>query len=170
MTALGRYGPDEIGRVHLTVWRQAYRGIIADAFIDGLTEEGAVALWRDILARPETRPARRLVAIAPDKSVAGMVAWGLSRDADPVVPDELFAIDVLEEHHGTGLADLMLLESIGETSTQMLWVLDKNALARSFYRRHGFVEQDTRRYHDEFQADELLMIRGGMGISQRRPS
>jgi ribosomal protein S18 acetylase RimI-like enzyme len=151
---------EQIGHVHFTVWQQAYRGIISETFLDGLSVEGAVDLWREILTRPETRPAMRLVAIAPDRAIAGMIAWGPSRDVKAVVPDELYAIDVLRDHHGTGLADLMLLDSIGEDGAQMLWVLTANQRARSFYRRHGFVEQDRRRHHAGMQADEMLMIRG----------
>jgi ribosomal protein S18 acetylase RimI-like enzyme len=150
---------EQIGYVHYTVWDQAYRGIISEAFLETLSVEGAVDFWREVLTQPDTRPAMRLVAIAPDETIAGMIAWGPSRDADAVLPDELYAIDVLRDHHGSGLADLMLLNSIGEESAQLVWVLTNNGRARSFYRRHGFVEQDQLRHEEALQADEMLMIR-----------
>jgi ribosomal protein S18 acetylase RimI-like enzyme len=148
-----------IGRVHVTVWRQAYAGIIDDAFLQSLTVDEAVALWREILADPKTRPARRLVGIAPDGHIVGMIASGASRDESPATSNELHAIDVLKEHHGTGLADMMMLASVGEIGPQMLWVLADNERAQSFYRRYGFADTTTRRHHDAFKADEVLMVR-----------
>jgi ribosomal protein S18 acetylase RimI-like enzyme len=135
--------------------------VISEKFLRSLTVENSIGLWRDILARPETRPASRLVGVGPDGTIAGMVAWGASRDENPVVGDELLAIDVLSDHHGTGLADLLLMNSIGESSPQMLWVLTANARAQAFYRRYGFLDAGSRQHLDEFEADEMLMLRSG---------
>lgn len=88
-----------------------------------------------------------------------MVAWGPSRDESPPADDELYAIDVLKEHHGSGLADMMMLASVGETGPRMLWVLTGNGRARAFYRRYGFTDTSILEHHDPFNADNLLMTR-----------
>lgn len=155
-----RSDADELGQVHLTVWWRAYASILSADYLASLTLAGSISHWREILAAHEADPSGRLVGLAPDGSIVGMMAWGASRDADPVIADELWAIDILDVHHGTGLADLLLLSSIGSVSPQMLWVLDANRRAQGFYRRHGFRDQGARQHHDLFDADLLLMTRG----------
>jgi ribosomal protein S18 acetylase RimI-like enzyme len=150
---------EAIGRVHVAVWREAYAGLIADAFLQSLTVAGSVDLWREVLTDPTSRPAQRLVGVGPDGQIAGMIAWGPSRDESPAVASELHAIDILAAHRGTGLADLMMLASIGETSPQMLWVLVDNRRAQAFYRRYGFSDTETRAHIEAFEADHALLVR-----------
>ena len=149
----------EIGSVHLAVWRQAYAGILPADYLSSLTVESNVARWHDLLGSGDAWRVERLVGLDPAGAIVGMVAWGASRDDDPVVPAELHAIDILESHHGTGLADLLLSNSIGSVGPQMLWVLVANARARACYRRYGFVERVTRQHHDLFDSELMLMTR-----------
>ena len=157
-------GPDindaaEIGRVHLAVWGQAYVGILPEDYLASLTVESNIARWQHLLASDEADRVDRLVGLAPDGSIVGLVAWGASRDDDPAAPSELHAIDILESHHGSCLADLLLSNSIGFVGAQMLWVLVVNERAQACYRRYGFVDEGTRQHHDLFNAELLLMTR-----------
>lgn len=36
---------EAIGRVHLAVWRQAYVGLIDEAFLQSLTLDASIELW-----------------------------------------------------------------------------------------------------------------------------
>jgi GNAT superfamily N-acetyltransferase len=76
--------------VHVQAWQHAYRGIIADAFLDGLTLEARRTMWWEVLADP---PAGTQVMVAEeDGTVVGFVgvgpadvAWANTDDVGRVV-------------------------------------------------------------------------------------
>ena len=59
---------------------------------------------------------------------------------------------------GTGVADLLLAELVGLRDAT-LWVVEANARARSFYTRHGFVDEGGRSTHEATGTPEIRMIR-----------
>lgn len=141
---LRRAVPDDapaIADVHVRSWRQAYRGIVPDAVLDGLSVERRTAFWRESLAQgaPE-------VWVAEDaaEGIVGWVAFAASRDADAAPgTGEVRAIYVLEGFWSAGVgralwstARLRLAE--GGFSSATLWVLAENARAIRFYRAAGF--------------------------------
>lgn len=75
-------------------------------------------------------------------------------------------LNVLAAHHGTGLADLLLAELVGERAAY-LWVLDGNARAQAFYRRHGFAVDGATKPHPPTGTTELRMVRAGAGGERR---
>lgn len=80
-----------IAAVRTRSWRTAYRGLIPDAFLDGLSASPAEAFWREKLLRG---PSETFVA----EESNGMIGWissGKSRDPDALAADaEVFAIYV----------------------------------------------------------------------------
>lgn len=68
---------------------------------------------------------------------AAMVLAGTGLSEGDLPERELFAIYLDERVYGTGLADRLLHEVLGDAPA-VLWVLDGNARAEAFYRRHGF--------------------------------
>ena len=62
-----------MGRIHVRAWQTAYRGVMPDAYLDGLVVEERTAMWRDRLARPGLPP---LLVAALDDAVAGFAAVG----------------------------------------------------------------------------------------------
>jgi len=60
-------------------------------------------------------------------------------------PWELRAVNVLEAHHGSGLADL-LMEQLAGDEPATLWVVRGNEGAVAFYRRHGFRADGTAKW------------------------
>jgi len=91
---------DRLGAVHVQVWREAYAGIMAADYLAGLDPVAGAARWRELL-QDSTRSV--LVGTA-DGEVVGFAFAGPSRDDPPVPEFELYAINVLAAHHGTGLA------------------------------------------------------------------
>ena len=96
-------------------------------------------------AREAARPHRR-----PD--AVGAQAEAMTSDARLRAPAEaaqtalpgreLYALYVLAEAHGTGVADALLARAVGDGPCR-LWVLAVNGRARAFYRRHGFADIDV---------------------------
>jgi ribosomal protein S18 acetylase RimI-like enzyme len=149
---------DELGRVHMAVWRDAYAGIMPDDYLAGLSDERCAASWRAVAARPADAPGRTLVVIDADGQLAGFGSAGPSRDDAPPTEWELYAVNLAGRARGTGVADRLLVELLGERDAT-LWVVEANARARAFYARHGFVDEGARAEHPDTGTPEMRMVR-----------
>jgi ribosomal protein S18 acetylase RimI-like enzyme len=147
---------DELGRVHVRVWQEAYAGLMPDDFLAGLDPTVGPAQWRGRITDPAS-PVRWWIA-RDDGGIAGMATSGPPRDDDAPVPLELYAINVLRRAHGTGLADDLMAHAIGDRSAY-LWVFDRNARALAFYRRHRFVDEGGRKPEPNSDLVEVRMVR-----------
>lgn len=148
---------DELGRVHVQVWREAYAGHMPDDYLAGLSVEERARLWRSAASDADTA-ARTLVAHDADGQIVGFISSGPSRDEDAPTEWELYAVNLLERVHGSGLADELMTRALGDRPAT-LWVLEDNARAQAFYRRHGFEPEGARTAHEATQAPEIRMIR-----------
>lgn len=72
-----------IARVHVASWRMAYRGVIADATLDSLSESKRAAMWAERLKTLAVDPALReeslFVASDTDDDVVGFARGGRAR-------------------------------------------------------------------------------------------
>jgi ribosomal protein S18 acetylase RimI-like enzyme len=124
----------QIARIHVASWRKAYRGLIADAELDGLSVHERTAQWRERLRLG----AEMLVALRGG-TVAGFCA--LRRTASEPVEIGALYLDPVVFREGIGT--LLMNETIARPRAAdepevTLWVLAGNAPARVFYARHGF--------------------------------
>lgn len=133
-----------IAEVHVLTWQVAYRGMIPDAFLDGLSVSQRTDNWRRIINELDPPATGALVAlIGPE--VVGFVHFCPSRDgdADPNV-GEVTAIYVQPAHWSKGIGRGLLqravvsLEEAGYSSAT-LWVIDGNARACRFYDDGGWM-------------------------------
>ena len=129
-----------VATVHVRSWQSAYRGIVADAYLDSLSIDRRESVWRESIRRgtPEIWVAEI------DSRVVGWTAFGPSRDQD-ARPEtgELEAIYLLPSHWATGVGRALLLITRRRLiergfSTATLWVLTHNARAIHFYTAGGF--------------------------------
>jgi GNAT superfamily N-acetyltransferase len=139
-----------VARVHIRSWRVAYRGLIAQAYLDSLKPE----VWAAKYGFQRTGPDRPITLLAVDgDSIRGVVMSGPTRDLDmrdtPNI-GELLAIYVDPEHWDTGVGRLLVaatreqLRRDGFTEAA-LWVLDLNERARRFYECDGWALDGMRR-------------------------
>jgi ribosomal protein S18 acetylase RimI-like enzyme len=147
----------DVGRVHVEVWRQAYAALMRANVLAALDPEAAVERWRKALAQPPDE-VRRLVGIAPSGDVVAVAMSGPSRDRDAPTPWELWAVNVLDAHHGSGLADLLMEQLVGDEPAT-LWVVQGNERAVAFYRRHGFRADGTVKWDERTGTNEDRMVR-----------
>ena len=104
-----------------------------------------------------------LVATGPDGGIVGFAAAGPTRDEDAPTDWELYAINVLADHYGTGVADQLIIATLAERPAT-LWVVNDNVRAEAFYRRHGFSVEGATKLHDGTGASEIRMVRrSGVG-------
>jgi GNAT superfamily N-acetyltransferase len=130
----------DVAGVHVRSWRSAYRGLLADDYLDGLRPE--VMARRYTFGRVGVGVPSTLVAV-DGPAVCGLVTTGVGRDADLPNFGELMALYVDPAYVGTGVGRLLIaaarerLRRLGVAGA-LLWVLDGNARARRFYERDGW--------------------------------
>lgn len=143
---------DEVVRydeVRLDTWRSAYRGLVPDAFLDGLAVTAELTAARTAMAHD---PSRALHVAVLDGAVVGVAAAGPPRDddLDPDEVTELGALYVLPDHWGEGIGRALLEGVLARRPrpTQALWVLEANARSRAFYASCGFAPDGHRKVED----------------------
>lgn len=153
---------DTMGALHVEVWRQTYAGMMSAEALAALDPADRATMWRRIAENADAREVEGNVAqIAQHLSTGELVGFafvGPPRDDDAPTTTQLWAINVLATHHGTGVADRLLAETLGDRDG-FLWVAEANARARSFYRRHGFEPDGGRLRDEELAVDEIRMVR-----------
>jgi len=148
---------DELGRVHVQVWRETYVEHMPADFLAGLDPVKSADRWR-LRFEMDEPDGIVVVATALDGEIVGFASAGPTRDEDAPTQWELYAINVLAENHGTGVANQLIGAVIaGRPAT--LWVIQDNARAQSFYRRHGFSVEGATKAHAGTGAPEIRMIR-----------
>lgn len=132
---LGKVDALAIARLQFESWRNSYRDVLPDSYIDGAMEQDLITVWSD------WQDEKLVVgAIAGDGTLAGFAAYLMK---DPVYLDN-FHVD--REHHGTGVASGLFIAgaaAIEAAGGALLWltVLETNARARAFYAKMGGVER-----------------------------
>ena len=129
-----------IARVHVDAWRSTYRGVVPQAFLDGLSYRDREALWTRVLNTPP-RDSCLFVAEDAARGLVGFAHGARERTGHPTYEGELYAIYLLEAFQGRGLGrDLALAvvaSFIGHGIRSMLvWVLADNPACR-FYEALG---------------------------------
>jgi len=151
-----------IARVRVDGWRTAYRGIIPDAYLDGMQVEASTAMWERVLtAGPNTTSVH--VADHAGK-VVGFASGAMLAEPKHGLDAELVAIYLRREFQHAGLGRQLVGAVVEAQRAQgatglLTWVIAGNTAARVFYERLGgelLVEQP-------FQWDGLDLVEVGYG-------
>ena len=130
---------DEINgkaHVHCQAWKEAYAGLISQAFLDSRTAEQSEQRARKAFENGVLT----LVAKDGDR-VIGFADYGPYRGEDLEDTGEIYAIYVLKEYYGKGVGYALMkkaLEALGEIRQAAVWVLKGNERAIRFYERCGY--------------------------------
>jgi GNAT superfamily N-acetyltransferase len=137
----------DVARVHVRSWQAGYRGLLPDAYLDGLRPEERAARYN--FASENVRDTVTIVAV-DSKVICGFATTSPARDLDVPEDGELCALYVDPEWWGRGVgrtlieaARLRLVEM--EFGSAVLWLLAGNARADRFYRRHDWIPDGLRR-------------------------
>lgn len=131
-----------IAEVHVHAWQWAYRGLMPEAYLDGLSVEVREATWHRMLSDVPCKARVWLVEVRG--VVVGFSAAGPSRDMDaPSTTGELYAIYLERGALGFGIGRQLLLRAVTDLResgylTAMLWVLEPNERARRLYDAAGW--------------------------------
>lgn len=146
---------EALASVHIAAWQTAYRDIFPTAFLDGLDELARARWFERIIGG-----GRPVLVADTGMSVVGFCLPGQSDDPGW---GEVHAIYVQPEHWGAGHGRALLTEGEGEIfamglTRAMLWVIEQNVRARSFYERQGWSVAKP------FRIEEI----GGVQVTQVR--
>ena len=128
----------QIASLHTESWRNSYRNILPDAYLDSQIAEERLALWEDRLAAPGSD--RRHVLLAELHSeLAGFCCVLL--DEEPEWGACLDNLHVRPDLQGQGLGRQLFARATGWVTSEEpgwpihLWVFEANYSARRFYER-----------------------------------
>lgn len=82
---------EDIAGVHVRSWQAAYRGLIDQSVLDGLSVDERASGWRRILAEPLPTSLGTLVAVRDDHLI-GWASLGSGRDPDGLADGEVYGI------------------------------------------------------------------------------
>lgn len=126
---------EELSRVYEESWKQAYRGIIPQTYLDAIPHEQ----WAK---KPDADGMHTLVVLE-DGNIVGTSSFCRSRFQDTADFGEIVSIYFLPGYMGKGFGKPLLEAAVAELSALgfrdvFLWVLEENGRARHFYEKCGF--------------------------------
>jgi GNAT superfamily N-acetyltransferase len=161
---------EAIARVRVDSWRETYRGIIPQAYLDAMKLEQSRALWEKVLTAGSTA-----VSVFVAERGAEIVAFGSGNMlAEPKrgFDAELSAVYVRREFQRAGIGRRLVAETAVALSQRdrgasglIVWVIAGNKGARAFFERLGaelVVEQ-------AFQWDCMDLLEAGYGWRALEP-
>ena len=143
-----------IAEIGVRGWQAAYRGILPDALLYGLSIDARETAWRMMLENDEAGDAPAWLA-ERNGSAIGFLASGPPRDGDvPRPAAEVYAIYVIPDSWRSGAGRGLLTTAVDQwkvrgATTLALWVLEANARGRAFYEAMGW-RADGRRQEIAF--------------------
>jgi GNAT superfamily N-acetyltransferase len=154
---------DALGVAHIAIWRETYADLMPADFLASLSADRSAQRFRASVDEPDPGTVQ-LVGTA-DGVPVGFAMAGPTRDDPPDPPHELYVVNVLAEHHGTGLGERLLTGALTPTAGAgpvSLWVVRGNARARSFYARLGFTPDGRTKPHPGTGVIEERWVRRGV--------
>lgn len=140
---------EPVAQLHAESWRQTYRGMMADEFLDGDVVSNRSQVWRRRLTSPT---ANQLVCVATEgEELLGFVcAYGAD---DPRWGSLIDNLHVATPWKRRGVGQALMREASHWLCTHYarlgvyLWVMEENHAARRFYERlaaaHAGTEDKT---------------------------
>jgi ribosomal protein S18 acetylase RimI-like enzyme len=146
----------EIAAVHVRSWQAAYRGLLPQAYLDGLDPAQRTGQWEQVLSAADWSHGGTLVADAGGR-LSGFVSYGPARDddADSRRAGEIYAIYLMPAAWNEGIGRQLMAAALGRLGEAgfdkaLLWVLDSNARARRFYEAGSWLADGAAKQGDSF--------------------
>jgi len=148
---------NQIAELHARSWRESYRGIFSDTYLDSAVWEDRKKCWFDRLSDP--KPNQYVLVLTDSDSIEGFIcAFG---NYDPIWGTFIDNLHVSSSFKRKGLGKLLMQKVANWTMQNFpydglhLEVLEKNASAQSFYKSLGAVHQETRLWAPPFSEQKV---------------
>jgi GNAT superfamily N-acetyltransferase len=132
----------QIAQIHVTTWQDAYKGILPENFLNGLSVDRRANQWKESVKNNQTTGQNGLFVVSDNGKVYGFAACGAARDKEFSGYGELFAIYVTPEFQKHGYGQKLFekvktfLKAKGFTRAYV-WSLEKNTPAHNAYEKWG---------------------------------
>lgn len=154
---------EQIAELHAQSWRESYRGIFPDSFLDKTVWTDRKNCWLERLTKP--KPNQYVVVVIDNKTLIGFIcAFG---NQDPIWGTFIDNLHVSSSHKGQGIGKV-LMHKVAKWSMENypddgihLEVLEENSGARGFYESLGAIHHETRLWQPPSstrKVNELLYI------------
>jgi ribosomal protein S18 acetylase RimI-like enzyme len=148
----------EIANVHLNSWREAYKGLLPEDFLDKLplTFKRRLNMWTQVIEE-----GKEVILVAEGKpGIVGFASFGTARDLIFQDFAELNAIYLLKHFKSKGIGYSLLKNGLEAQKNKgfekaYCWVLENNPTIK-FYERTGAI------YGDRIKTDEI----GGQAVKE----
>ena len=130
-----------LAAIEVRSWRAAYRGLMPDAFLDGLSEAEKTAAWRQNLLKHGPSGRKRVCLALSNAGISGFVRVGPVMDEAEI--GLIYLLYVLPEQWSRGVGAVLMQAGMQELRDlgmreAILWVLRDNLRARRFYSTWAF--------------------------------
>lgn len=137
---------EDLAGVHVKAWRESYRGLLPDAFLNQMSEIAHARRFSRALLRLETNDI--ILAAGDRRGLVGYAAGGPSRKK-VIGEAEISTLYVLKSAQGCGLGEGLLLDTARALAAQglktlVISVLRDNLRARGFYEHLGGIADAPR--------------------------
>ena len=156
-----------IAELQVRAWQAAYRGLLPDALLAGLSIDGRERMWRKW---NDAHPLRVIWLAERGDALTGFVATGPSRDDDAEASTgEVYAIYIEPSLIGTGLGRRLFAHASDALRAQgftraTLWTLEGNARTHRFYEAAGW-RADGARKTERWEDCEPVEVRYARALS-----
>jgi GNAT superfamily N-acetyltransferase len=157
---------DNIAEAHIAGWQVGYRGLVADAFLDGEFAASRRSGWAARGQRlADDGPEEGLLALLDDGHAIGFAHVGAERaqDGELTGHGELYGFYVHPDRWGSGAASILIaaaearLRRLGFTEAA-LYVFRDNPRARRFYEKAGWSATEWQGSFD-LEGQEIAEVR-----------
>lgn len=145
-----------VAELHVRSWQEAYRGLMPAEFLAALDPRDRAGRYAFESEEEGPTTVLAVIAEAPDEALLGFVTFGESRDEDTRGRGEVYALYVDPDNHRGGVGRMLMAEARRQLaergfSEAILWVLQGNDRARSFYEREGWEADGASRVEQPYE-------------------
>jgi GNAT superfamily N-acetyltransferase len=153
-----------IAAVRIDSWRNTYRGLIPDAYLDAMQLDQSIALWDRVLSAG--RNDTSVFVAGKDGDVIGFAAGNMLKESRYDLDAELSAVYLRREFQRAGVGR-RLVAAVASAQREhgahglIAWVIAGNKGARAFYERLG----GTLLVEQPFEWDGMPLVEAGYGFA-----
>jgi ribosomal protein S18 acetylase RimI-like enzyme len=134
-----------MAQLHINNWRDTYRGILSDHYLDHEVEQDRLNTWHERLQSPKVN--QRITLAIENEKIVGFCCLYL--DDDPAFGSLIDNLHVDFSLRKAGVGKMMVKDAVkkviaeGEQKKMYLWVYEQNINARQAYERMNGVNCET---------------------------